>query len=59
MQVTIKLKSPNPFFRYTMAVTPIGEKAFWSSHIKTVGTPDVMNMGTGPFEFTRSIPRRA
>ena len=39
-----------------MAVTPIGEKAFWSSHIKTVGTPDVMNMGTGPFEFSSFNP---
>jgi peptide/nickel transport system substrate-binding protein len=55
-QVTIKLGAPNPFFRYTMAVTPIGEKAFWSAHLKDIGTPGVLNMGTGPFEFTSFSP---
>jgi peptide/nickel transport system substrate-binding protein len=55
-QITIKLSSPNPFFRYTMAVTPIGEKAFWSAHLKDIGTPGVMNMGTGPFEFSSFVP---
>ena len=56
MQVTIKLSAPNPFFRYTMAVTPIGEKKFWSTHLKNIGNPGVLNMGTGPFEFTSFNP---
>src|SRR5579859_7777685 len=50
-QVTIKLSKPNPFFKYSIAVTYIGEKAYWSSHLKTLGTPAGLNMGTGPFEF--------
>ena len=55
-QITIKLKGPDPFFRYSLAVTPIGEKAFWSKHLKDIGTPDVMNMGTGPFKFVSFTP---
>ncbi len=55
-QVTIKLKGPDPFFRYSLAVTPIGEKAFWSQHLKDIGTPGVMNMGTGPFKFVSFTP---
>ncbi|MDX6411234.1 MAG: peptide/nickel transport system substrate-binding protein [Gaiellaceae bacterium] len=54
--VTIKLKGANPFFRYSIAVTPIGEKAFWSAHLKDLGTPGVLNMGTGPFKFTKFVP---
>jgi peptide/nickel transport system substrate-binding protein len=54
--VTIKLKGPNPFFRYSIAVTPIGQKAFWSAHLKDLGTPGVLNMGTGPFKFTKFVP---
>jgi peptide/nickel transport system substrate-binding protein len=55
-QITIKLKGPDPFFRYSLAVTPIGEKAFWSKHLKDIGTPGVMNMGTGPFKFVSFAP---
>jgi peptide/nickel transport system substrate-binding protein len=51
-QVTIKLMKPNPFFRYSIAVTPIGEKAYWSSHLKDLGTSSGLNMGTGPYQFT-------
>jgi peptide/nickel transport system substrate-binding protein len=56
MTVTVKLKAPNPFFRYAMAVTYIGEKAYWSSHLKTIGTPAGLNMGTGPYQFTSFTP---
>lgn len=55
-QVTIKLSAPNPFFRYTLAVTPIGEKAFWSKHLNNIGNPGVLNMGTGPFKFVSYVP---
>ena len=51
-QVTIKLKKPNPFFRYSIAVTYIGEKAYWSTHLKDLGTSTGLNMGTGPYQFT-------
>ena len=54
--VTIKLNKPNPFFRYSMAVTYIGEQAYWSQHLKTLGTPQGLNMGTGPFQFTSFVP---
>jgi peptide/nickel transport system substrate-binding protein len=54
--VTIKLKGPNPFFRYSIAVTPIGEKAYWSAHATDLVTPGVLNMGTGPFKFTKFVP---
>src|SRR5713226_7533465 len=54
--VTITLKSPNPFFRYSIAVTYIGEKRYWSQHLKDLGTPGVLNMGTGPFRFTKFVP---
>ena len=37
-------------------MTPIGEKAFWSQHLKDIGTPGVMNMGTGPFKFVSFTP---
>jgi peptide/nickel transport system substrate-binding protein len=57
-QVTIKLKGPNPFFRYSLAVTPIGEKRFWSRHLKDIGTRGVLNMGTGPFKFVAFTPNQ-
>jgi peptide/nickel transport system substrate-binding protein len=55
-RLTIRLKQPDPFFRYTISVTPIGEKRFWSTHLKNLGTPGVLNMGTGPFRFTSFTP---
>lgn len=55
-QIRVKLKKPDPFFRYTLAVTPIGEKHFWSTHLKNIGHPGVLNMGTGPFKFTSFDP---
>jgi peptide/nickel transport system substrate-binding protein len=51
-QVTIKLTKPNPFFRYSIAVTYIGEKEYWSNHLKDLGTSTGLNMGTGPYQFT-------
>jgi peptide/nickel transport system substrate-binding protein len=54
--VTIKLLKPDPFFRYALAVTYIGEKAYWSAHLKTLGTPAGLNMGTGPYRFTSFLP---
>jgi peptide/nickel transport system substrate-binding protein len=54
--ITIKLKSPDPYFRYTPAVTYILEKSFWQKNGKKVGTPDTLTMCTGPFRFTKFVP---
>jgi peptide/nickel transport system substrate-binding protein len=42
-----------------MAVTPIGEQAYWSAHLKTLGTPSGLNMGTGPYEFSSFTPSQS
>jgi peptide/nickel transport system substrate-binding protein len=54
--VTIKLSQPDPYFRYTPAVTYILEKAFWVKHGKNVGTPGTLTMCTGPYRFTKFVP---
>ena len=54
--ITIKLKSPDPYFRYTPAVTYILEKAFWQKNGKKVGAPGTLTMCTGPYRFTRFVP---
>jgi peptide/nickel transport system substrate-binding protein len=42
--ITIKLSSPDPYFRYTLAITYILEKAFWQKNGKNVGTPGTLTM---------------
>ncbi len=54
--ITIKLSAPDPYFRYTPAVTYILEKAFWVKNGKTVGTPGTLTMCTGPYRFTKFVP---
>lgn len=54
--ITITLSKPDPFFRYLMATTFIVEKAFWEAHQKDIGTPGVLTMCTGPFQFTKYVP---
>ena len=54
--ITIKLKSPDPYFRYTPADTYILEKSFWQKNGKKVGTPGTLTMCTGPFRFTSFVP---
>jgi peptide/nickel transport system substrate-binding protein len=54
--ITIKLSAPDPYFRYSPAVTYILEKAFWQAHGKDVGTPGTLTMCTGPYRFTRFVP---
>ena len=53
--ITIKLKSPDPYFRYSPAVTYILEKAFWQKNGKKVGAPGTLTMCTGPYRFTRFV----
>lgn len=54
-EVTVKLSSPDPQFPYVVAQTGIVSEAFYKSH-KNVGTPAVLNMGTGPYEFESFKP---
>ncbi|MFL5928411.1 MAG: ABC transporter substrate-binding protein, partial [Gaiellaceae bacterium] len=54
--VTIKLSAPDPYFRYSPAVTYILEKAFWQKNGKNVGTPGTLTMCTGPYRFTKFVP---
>jgi len=51
-KVTIKLKAPDPYFRYSAAVTYILEKKYWQANLKDIGTPQKLTMCTGPFRFT-------
>jgi peptide/nickel transport system substrate-binding protein len=53
--VTIRLKEPDPFFRYTIAVTYIVQKRYWQAHLKDLGTPQALVMCTGPFQFTKFV----
>ncbi len=55
-RVTIRLKTPDPYFRYSPAVTYIVQRAFGQRNTKTLGTPDVLTMCTGPYRFTRFVP---
>lgn len=54
--VTIKLKEPDPAFRYTPAVTYIVEKRYWQAHLKTIGGSKALTMCTGPYRFTKYVP---
>jgi peptide/nickel transport system substrate-binding protein len=54
--VTIKLSAPDPYFRYTPAITYILEKAFWQKNGKKVGSPGTLTMCTGPYRFTKFVP---
>ena len=51
-KVIIKLKEPDPYFRYTAAVTYILEKKYWQANLTDIGTPQKLTMCTGPFRFT-------
>lgn len=54
--ITIKLSAPDPYFRYSPAVTYILEKAFWQKHGKDTGSPGTLTMCTGPYRFTKFVP---
>ncbi|PXY18969.1 hypothetical protein BAY60_29545 [Prauserella muralis] len=55
-EVTVELAEPDPQFPYVVAQTGIVSKAFYEKHKGNVGTPAVMNMGTGPYEFASFKP---
>jgi peptide/nickel transport system substrate-binding protein len=54
--ITIKLKNPDPFFQYSLGFGFIIEKAFALKHRKDIGTPQVLTMGTGPFQIVKYLP---
>lgn len=56
LEVSVRLTQPNSSFLYTVAYTPILSEAFYAEHGDSVGTPDVLNMGTGPYEFVSFRP---
>jgi len=55
-EVTVKLTSADPQFPYVVAQTGIVSKAFYSEHAGDVGTPETLNMGTGPYQFEDFAP---
>ena len=52
-RVVIRLKQPDPYFRYAVAVTYILQKSYWQKNVKDIGTPQKLTMCTGPFRFTK------
>lgn len=55
-KIVITLAAPDPQFRYTIAKVGIVSKAYYEKHGDTVGTPDVPQIGTGPYVFDRFAP---
>jgi peptide/nickel transport system substrate-binding protein len=58
MQVTVKLSAPDAVFAGIMAhnASYIVSKAFWQAHAKTIGSPSVLTMGTGPYKIIEYAP---
>lgn len=56
-QVTVRLNNPDPQFLYGVAVTPIVSQAYYEAN-ETVGTPETLNMGTGPYQYESFNPSR-
>jgi len=56
--VTIKLKKPDPAFQYIPAAHAgfIVQRAFSKKHGKSIGTPSVLTMGTGPYRIVKYTP---
>lgn len=54
--LTIKLAEPNAQFLYGITYTPIVSKAYGTKHGDAIGSPSVLNMGTGPWKFREFKP---
>jgi peptide/nickel transport system substrate-binding protein len=52
-RVVIRMKQPDPYFRYAVAVTYILQKKYWQANLKDIGTPQKLTMCTGPHRFTK------
>ncbi len=57
-QITFKLKSPDVYFAGIAGLVPsyVVKKSFAKKHIKDIGTPSVLTMGTGPYRITKYAP---
>jgi len=55
-ELTIRLSRPNPQFVYALAQTGIFSKAYAKKHGDRLGSPGVLNMGTGPYRFESFTP---
>ena len=53
-EITVHMKSPDAFFQYVPAhgAARVVQKKFAEQHGKNIGLPDVLTMGTGPYEVT-------
>lgn len=58
-EVTMKLSGPDPQLPFALAQLGIVSKAFYEENGEDVGTPAVLNMGTGPYEFTNFTPSKS
>lgn len=54
--VTVNLSSPQPQFQYVVAQTGIVSKAFYEKNGDKVGTPEVGQIGTGPYSLASFRP---
>ena len=52
-RVVVRMKQPDPYFRYAPAVTYILQKKYWQANLKDIGTPKKLTMCTGPHRFTK------
>lgn len=57
-EVTVSLNAPDPQFTAVLAQIGMVSKSFYGKHGKRVGTQDVLNLGTGPYEFDTFGPSR-
>ena len=55
-EVTVKLKAPNPDFLFTAAFVGICSKAYYTANQDQIGSPSVLNMGSGPYKFVSFRP---
>lgn len=57
-EITVTLKHPDPLFAYTPAETGIVQKAYHSKHLEQIGSPQALNMGTGPYKLDSFEPQK-
>ena len=56
LELTVKFKSPDPYFQYTCVFAPIIQKAHALAHGADLGTPSGLIMGTGPYKIESFSP---
>lgn len=57
-KVTVSLNAPDPQFTAALAQIGMVSKAFYEKNGKRTGTQEVLNLGTGRYEFTAFSPSR-